>query len=43
VLAIAVDPYFAILPAAVGLGLVHAGVTDSCMMGMLLTKMPWNQ
>ena len=29
--------------AAVGGGLVFAGVTDSCMMGMLLAKMPWNQ
>jgi rhodanese-related sulfurtransferase len=29
--------------AAVGAGLVFAGITDSCMMGMLLAKMPWNQ
>jgi|SaaInlStandDraft_1057018.scaffolds.fasta_scaffold05004_4 rhodanese-related sulfurtransferase len=27
----------------VGLGLVFAGVTDTCGMGILLAKMPWNQ
>ena len=25
------------------LGLVFAAVTDSCMMGMLLAKLPWNR
>lgn len=42
-LAIAVHPYWGILPAAVGSGLVFSGITDSCAMGMLLSKMPWNQ
>jgi hypothetical protein len=23
--------------------LLHAGLSDSCMMGMCLAKMPWNQ
>jgi rhodanese-related sulfurtransferase len=32
-----------VLPAFVGAGLVFAGVTDTCGMGMLLAKMPWNQ
>jgi rhodanese-related sulfurtransferase len=27
----------------VGAGLTFAGATDICMMGILLTKMPWNQ
>jgi hypothetical protein len=27
----------------VGAGLVFAGVTDWCGMGLLLAKMPWNQ
>lgn len=27
----------------VGAGLLFAGITDSCGMGMLLAKMPWNQ
>jgi rhodanese-related sulfurtransferase len=31
------------LSALVGAGLVFAGVTDTCAMGMLLAKMPWNQ
>ena len=29
--------------AACGAGLTFAGVTDTCAMGMLLAKMPWNQ
>ncbi len=29
--------------AVVGAGLAFAGITDSCAMGMLLAKMPWNQ
>ncbi len=31
------------LAAFVGAGLVFAGLTDTCGMGMLLAKMPWNQ
>jgi rhodanese-related sulfurtransferase len=31
------------LAAFVGLGLVFAGVTDWCGMGLLLARMPWNQ
>ena len=38
-----VNSYFLVLPAFVGAGLVFAGVTDTCGMGMLLAKMPWNQ
>jgi rhodanese-related sulfurtransferase len=36
-------PYWMALPAFVGAGLVFAGITDACGMGMLLAKMPWNQ
>ncbi|MEE8452317.1 MAG: rhodanese-like domain-containing protein [Thermoguttaceae bacterium] len=43
VLALTVHPYWAALPAFVGAGLVFAGVTDTCAMGMLLMKMPWNR
>jgi rhodanese-related sulfurtransferase len=43
VLALTVDPLFAALPAFVGAGLVFAGVTDTCGMGLLLARMPWNQ
>jgi len=30
------------LSAFVGAGLIFAGVTDSCAMGLILAKMPWN-
>lgn len=38
-----VHPGLFALSGAIGAGLVFAGVTDSCMMGNLLAKMPWNQ
>ncbi len=31
------------LPAFIGAGLLFAGITDTCGMGMLLARMPWNQ
>ena len=34
---------FFLLPAIVGAGLLHAGLTDSCLMGMLLSKLPMNR
>lgn len=43
VLAIAVNPYWALLPALMGAGLVQSGVTDTCGMAALLIKMPWNR
>ncbi len=42
-LALLVHPAFAALSALVGAGLIFAGITDTCGMGMLLAKMPWNQ
>lgn len=42
-LAAFVHPYWIGLPAFVGAGLVFAGVTDTCGMGMLIARMPWNQ
>jgi rhodanese-related sulfurtransferase len=42
-LALLVSPLFALLPAFVGSGLVFAGVTDTCAMGMLLAKLPYNR
>jgi hypothetical protein len=30
------------LAAFVGCGLVFAGITDTCGMGMLIARMPWN-
>ncbi len=43
VLAVAVHPYWAALSAMVAAGLIYSGVTNTCGMGMLLTKMPWNR
>jgi rhodanese-related sulfurtransferase len=37
-----VHPGFFGLSAFVGAGLVFAGVTDFCGMGLLLAKLPWN-
>jgi rhodanese-related sulfurtransferase len=36
-------PGFLLLPGFVGAGLMFAGITDICGMGMLLARMPWNQ
>lgn len=38
-----VHPYWIGLAAFVGAGLTFAGITDTCGMGMLLARMPWNQ
>ena len=38
-----VHPAFLGLSAFVGAGLIFAGVTDTCGMGLVLARMPWNQ
>lgn len=38
-----VSPWFLLLSGFVGAGLIFAGVTDTCAMGMLLAKLPYNQ
>jgi rhodanese-related sulfurtransferase len=38
-----VHPYWIGLSAFVGAGLVFAGITDTCAMGMMIARMPWNQ
>ena len=38
-----VSPYWIGLAAFIGAGLVFSGITDTCGMGMLLARMPWNQ
>lgn len=43
VLALTLHPLWAWLSLGVGAGLMFAGITDTCGMGMLLAKMPWNQ
>ena len=43
ILAIGMNPLFAIGSGFIGAGLAFAGVTDTCGMGMLLARMPWNK
>jgi rhodanese-related sulfurtransferase len=43
VLALEVHVWFLGLSAFVGAGLVFAGATDTCGMGMMLARMPWNR
>ncbi len=43
VLALTIHPFFAGIPAFVGAGLVFAGISDWCGMGLLIAKMPWNR
>ena len=43
VLALLINPLFALLPALVGSGLVFSGVTDTCTLGMLLARLPYNR
>ena len=38
-----VNPAFIWLSGFVGAGLAFAGITDTCAMGMLIAKLPWNQ
>jgi rhodanese-related sulfurtransferase len=38
-----ISTFFFIVPAFVGAGLTFAGVTDTCAMGTMLAKCPWNQ
>lgn len=42
-LSVFAHPWWIALSAFVGAGLVFAGVTDTCGMGLLLARMPWNQ
>jgi hypothetical protein len=42
-LAIFVSKGFLIIPLFVGCGLIFAGLTDSCMMGEMLMKLPYNK
>jgi rhodanese-related sulfurtransferase len=38
-----VHPGYIAISAFVGAGLVFSGVTDTCAMGLLLARMPWNR
>lgn len=43
ILALLVNPLFALVPALIGSGLVFAGVTDFCPMALLLGRLPYNR
>ena len=38
-----IHPYFLAVAIFVGAGLVFAGISNTCGMGMLLSRMPWNR
>jgi rhodanese-related sulfurtransferase len=42
-LALLFSPLFALVPALVGTGLLFAGVTDSCGMALVLSRLPYNR
>jgi len=42
-LSLFVHPAFAAIPIFVSCGLILSGLTDNCMMGMLLMKLPYNK
>jgi rhodanese-related sulfurtransferase len=42
-LALVVNPAFAFLPLMMGSGLVFAGITNTCGLGMLLSRLPYNR
>lgn len=42
-LGVLVSPWFLLLSGFVGCGLVFAGISNTCAMGMLLAKLPYNQ
>ena len=43
ILGATVNAYFYVMSGFVGAGLMFAGITDTCMMGMLIARMPWNK
>ena len=43
VAALTISPVWAFLPMAIGTGLVVAGLSDTCAMGMLLARLPYNR
>jgi rhodanese-related sulfurtransferase len=42
-LGIFIHVWFLAVPLFVGAGLTFAGITDTCAMGMLMVRMPWNK
>lgn len=42
-LSVFASPYFILLSAFIGAGLMFSALTDTCGMGMILARMPWNK
>lgn len=42
-LGVFINQYLLIIPGFIGAGLVFAGITNTCGMGLLLARMPWNK
>ncbi len=43
ILSVLFSLWFLVLPGLVGAGLLFSGITDTCILGMLLAKLPYNQ
>lgn len=43
ILGASVSPYLYLIPTFIGGGLMFSALTDTCGMGMVLAKMPWNK
>ncbi len=43
IIGFAVAPWGFVISGCVGAGVMFAGITDTCAMGMLLARMPWNK
>ena len=43
ILALAVNPAFAVISALIGTGMFVAAITDTCAMGLLLARLPYNR
>lgn len=43
VLGVTVSPWFLVIPGFVGCGLVFAGITNTCGLAMMLSKLPYNR
>ena len=42
-LALAVSPWFALLPTFIGSGLLYSGLSNTCGMALLLARLPYNR
>ena len=43
ILSIFINPYWLLLSSIISLGLINAGITGWCGLGIFITKMPWNK